>query len=502
MPFPFNLFSHHSARVCSMSPPSPCTRPHALMLPFPETGHINPLMHLAQYLSSYHGFLITFVNTQYNHSRIVKANSGRLPSEHGLDIQLVGIPDGLSDDDNRDNDVPIFVRLIENIGPVLEELICKINAECPQRRVTCIISDVNAFKTIDVAQKLGIPRIAFWPPNASVHSYICHASHASSTGEFSAKGVPDLGEMVSFPGVPSIEGTKLPWVVGSEEEIEAVFHSVSRNVNALRQSEWVICNSVHELEPTVQDLLPAGYPKVCPVGPILPIELLEKSDTRQDRITTSMWVEQDECLDWLDTQEAHSVLYVSVGSFAMLNKEQLLELAHGLEASETPILWVLREDLAKSADNLPEGYRQRNERRIRIVEWCPQLLVLSHKSVGAFLTHCGWNSTLEGMSMGVPMLTWPQMVDQFVNAELVVKEWGVGMELGQGFVGWAVVESKVRKLMSADGEARLLRAKAAETRSMILEARRGGGSSQTNLLRFVHWMKQQSEVIVENGRVH
>ncbi|KAI5065641.1 hypothetical protein GOP47_0020336 [Adiantum capillus-veneris] len=479
--------------------PSPCT-PHAVMLPFPETGHINPLMELAKYLSSCHGFIITFVNTQYNHSRIVKANAGRMPSEHGLDIRLVGIPDGLSDDTNRDNDVPIFVRLIENIGPVLEELICKINADGPHR-VTCIISDVTAVKTIDVAQKLGIPRVAFWPPNATVHSYICHAAQASYMGEFNAEGVLSPGEMVIFPGVPSIEGTKLPWVVGSKEEIEAIFRSVTRNVNSLRQSEWVLCNSVHELEATVQDLLPSGYPKVCPIGPIIPREILEKlSISRQHpRITTSMWTEQDECLEWLDLQEPLSVMYVSVGSIAILNKEQLLELAHGLEASRIPILWVLRADLARS-DNLLEGYKERTEGRIKIVEWCPQLLVLSHKAVGAFLTHCGWNSTLEAMSMGVPMLAWPQLVDQFVNAELVVHEWRVGMELGQGFVGRAVVESKVKKVTSDDGEGRRLRRNVEETRRVLLEASREGGSSHTNLLRFVYWMKEQSQAI-QNGRV-
>lgn len=465
------------------------------MLPFPETGHINPLMQLAKYLASCHGFIITFVNTQYNHRRIVKANSGHLPSECGLDIQLVGIPDGLSDDDNRDNNVPTFVRLIENIGPVLEELICKINVKGPHR-ITCIISDVMAVKTLDVAQKLGIARVAFWPPNASIHSVVCHAIHAASTGQFTAKGVPQPNEMVSFPGIPSVEGAKLPWVIGSKEEAEAIFESNKRNLNALRQSAWVLCNSVYELEATVEDLLPSGYPKVCPIGPILPTEYLEKSSNlRQDRLgRTSMWVEQDDCLEWLDAQELQSVMYVSVGSFALLDKEQVLELAHGLEASAAPILWVLRSDLG-GPDCLPRGFKERNQGRIQTVEWCPQLLVLSHKAVGAFLTHCGWNSTLEAMSMGVPLLTWPQMVDQFLNAELVVRVWGVGMELGQGFVGRDMVENKVKEMMRVGGEGCSLRRKAAETRGVILQATREGGSSNRNLLRFVNWMRDQSEAI-------
>lgn len=465
------------------------------MLPFPETGHINPMMQLAVYLSSCHGFIITFVNTQYNHSRMVSASTGHLPSELGLHIQLVGVPDGLSECDNRDNDVAIFVKIIENIGPVLEELIHKLNAEGPC--VNCIISDVMAVKTLDVANTLGIPRIAFWPPNASIHAFICHAIHASSHGTFAAKGVPEPNEMISFPGIPPVKGSQLPWLVGSKEVAESIFRSDIRNMEALRQSKWILCNSVHELEATVQDFIPPGFPKVCPIGPILPSNLLEKNCSREDRITTSLWVEQDECLDWLDAQEPHSVMYVSVGSIALLNKEQLYEVAYGLEASGIPVLWVLRADLG-GASSLPQGFMERNEGRITIVGWCPQLLVLSHIAIGSFLTHCGWNSTIEAMSMGVPMLVWPQMVDQFANAQLVVNVWGVGLELGieggQGIVSRAAVHGQVRKLMAAY-EGVLVRAKASQIRLLILQATKEGGSSHESLLRFVHWIRQESEAM-------
>ncbi|KAH7404987.1 hypothetical protein KP509_15G052300 [Ceratopteris richardii] len=470
-------------------------RPHVLMLPFPETGHINPLMDLAKYLSSCHGFLITFVNTLYNHKRILRANVGHLPSDHGLDIRMVGIPDGLSEVENRDNDVADFVKVIENVGAVLDELIRNIASECPHP-VTCIISDVTAVKTIDVAQKFGIPRVAFWPPNASTHSLICHARHAASVGEFAAEDFLEKDEVVSFPGLPPMRGRHLPWAVGTKQEAQSIFKSVCRNVEALRHSEWVLCNSVYELEPTIQSLLPSGYSKVCPIGPILHADLLQKRITRENQTTTGLWTEQNECLDWLDHQSPCTVLYVSMGSIVLFVKQQLLELALGLEASGVRILWVLRADTC-SPDCFPDGYIERNAKKMKIVQWCPQVSVLSHKAVGGFLTHCGWNSTLEAMAMGIPMLAWPHLADQFLNSSLIVDEWGVGIHLGEGFVRGETVEAKVKELMSQESP---VRGKALQLKQVITRASIEGGSSFTNLVKFVEWLKMNCESFISIAR--
>lgn len=451
-------------------------------------------MQLAAYLASHAGFLITFVNTHYNHTRILRSNPTHLPSDNGLNIRLVSVSDGLSDGDNRDNNVPLFVKIIEHIGPVLEDLIGRLNREGPP--VTCIISDVTAVRTLDVARKFGIPRVAFWPPAVATHAFICHAADAASKRTFAEKGVPEPNETVCFPGLPPLPSSQLPWVVGSKEDSESIFSSICRNLEALRESEWILCNSVKELEAKTLDLLPEGFPRICPVGPILPIDFLQKNCAREDRISTGLWPEEYECLEWLDSHAPASVLYISMGSIATLTKQQLEELAYGLETTQQPFLWVVRPDLiTETGAALPEGFLQRTGKRIRIVSWAPQLLVLSHRAVGGFLTHCGWNSTLESMSAAVPMLVWPQLVDQFLNAQLVVEEWKVGLALdveGKGVVGRASVEEKVKQLMQGE-EGEAVRGRAASIRELILGSRKEGGSSHTSLQGFVDWVRQQSK---------
>ncbi|KAH7301205.1 hypothetical protein KP509_23G016200 [Ceratopteris richardii] len=215
-------------------------------------------------------------------------------------------------------------------------------------------------------------------------------------------------------------------------------------------------------------------------------------------MTVSLWPEDDACLEWLNAQKPRSVLYVSLGSIAILSKEQLHEVAIGLEASGLSILWVVRDDLTgiKGA-SLPQGFLDRTQNRIRVVSWCPQLLVLSHEAVGGFLTHGGWNSSMEALSMGVPMLVWPHLGDQFLNAEFIVAKWGVGLELSHGgtkdFIGSKRIESMVRKFMGSH-EGEVVRAKAKEMRQQILKVVAKGGSSNNNLQSFVTWVKHQAEL--------
>jgi UDP-glucosyl transferase 73C len=145
-------------------------------------------------------------------------------------------------------------------------------------------------------------------------------------------------------------------------------------------------------------------------------------------------IEEDECLKWLDSQQPCSVVYACLGSLCNLITSQLIELGLGLEESKKPFIWVIR-GLAKNNEELEKWISEdRFEERIKgrgllIRGWAPQLLILSHPSVGGFLTHCGWNSIIESISAGVPMLTWPLFGDQFMNEKLVVqvrKNWCEG----------------------------------------------------------------------------
>jgi pathogen-inducible salicylic acid glucosyltransferase len=130
----------------------------------------------------------------------------------------------------------------------------------------------------------------------------------------------------------------------------------------------------------------------------------------------------DGCMEWLDSKETGSVVYVSFGSLAALGEEQMAEIAWGLRRSDCYFLWVVRESEEKK---LPCNFVEGSSEKGLIVTWSPQLEVLAHKSVGCFMTHCGWNSTLEALSLGVPMVAMPQWIDQPTNAKYIADVWRV-----------------------------------------------------------------------------
>jgi len=207
-------------------------------------------------------------------------------------------------------------------------------------------------------------------------------------------------------------------------------------------------------------------------------------------------------LSWLDGQKPNSVLFVSFGSIVTASMEQMREFAFGLEASNTAFLWVIRPDLiddtsqSKECQTMFAELVKRTQNRALLVPWAPQTAVLSHPAVGAFLTHCGWNSTLESISSGVPMLGWPRFADQNTNSHYVTSVWKVGLELRQSTAedGSAVVlkdeiADKVKKIMgdseTEDLEVSEIRRNARNLQMAARNAVSNGGSSQAALSQFV-----------------
>lgn len=189
------------------------------------------------------------------------------------------------------------------------------------------------------------------------------------------------------------------------------------------------------------------------------------------------------CWNFLNRQESRSVVYVSFGSLAELSLEQTKELALALLAVKKPFLWVVR---ASEEAKLPENFLNKLEEGL-VVSWCPQLEVLSHEALGCFLTHCGWNSTLEGLSLGVPMVAMPQWTDQSTNAKFVEDVWKVGVKALAAetvLVGQEEIVFRIKHVMDgAEGE--MFRANAIEWKEMASRAVDEGGSSDKNIDEFV-----------------
>ncbi|KAL1532751.1 UDP-glycosyltransferase 83A1-like [Salvia divinorum] len=149
--------------------------------------------------------------------------------------------------------------------------------------------------------------------------------------------------------------------------------------------------------------------------------------------STNFFSEDSSCLRWLDSKPDGSVVYVSFGSLAVFSQQQLDELALGLELSGRAFLWVVRPDLANGSQVVyPPGF---GTGLGEIVEWAPQNRVLSHPSIGCFVSHCGWNSTMEGVSNGLRFLCWPYFADQLHNVRYICDKWGIGLKIDFDEVG-------------------------------------------------------------------
>ena len=202
------------------------------------------------------------------------------------------------------------------------------------------------------------------------------------------------------------------------------FRFISESCARGKEAQRVIAHSVYEWEKDIVNVLRQEGIPIDPIGP-----LLLKGYKR-----ASPHSEDDGCLEWLDKQTNSSVIYVSFGSNVKLSLEEIHELALGLEDSHQPFLLVIRPDLAFGKDIssvLPTGFLLRTKERGRVTAWAPQLDVLAHDAIGGFLTHCGWNSTLESLWYGKPFIGCPRAAEQNTNLKCLI-DWNVAIPMDAG----------------------------------------------------------------------
>ena len=312
--------------------------------------------------------------------------------------------------------------------------------------------------------------------------------------------VEDENELISFPGFPTLlELTKAKCpgslsVPGIDQIRKNMYEEEMR-------STGVVINSFQELEALyIESLEQTTGKKVWTVGPMCLCN--QGSNTLAARGNKAS-MDEAHCLQWLDSKNSGSVIFVSFGSMACTAPQQLVELGLGLESSNKPFIWVI-----KAGDKSPEveewladGFEERvKDRGLIIRGWAPQVMILWHKSIGGFMTHCGWNSTLEGICAGVPLITWPHFAEQFVNERLVVDVLKTGVEVGvkavtqwgheqkEATVSMDAVETAVSKLMDEGEAAEEMRMRAKEFGAKARKALEEGGSSYNSINLLIHEM--------------
>ncbi|KAM3205058.1 hypothetical protein P3L10_028468 [Capsicum annuum] len=245
--------------------------------------------------------------------------------------------------------------------------------------------------------------------------------------------------------------------------------------------------------------------KIWTIGPVSLCNK-EKQDIAERGNKAS--IDEHKYLKWLDSWEQDTVLFVYLGSLSRLSTSQMIELGLGLESSKRPFIWVVRHMSDEFKKWLAEeNFEERIKRQGLLIHgWAPQVLILSHPSIGAFLTHCGWNSNLEGISAGVAMITWPLFAEQFCNERLIVNVLKTGLKAGmenpvlfgeEEKLGAQVskdlhVKMVIEEVMGEEMEAEKRRKRAKELGEKARMAVEEGGSSHLNLTQLIQDVTEQA----------
>ncbi|PRQ55677.1 putative 7-deoxyloganetin glucosyltransferase [Rosa chinensis] len=463
---------------------------HAVCLPFPAQGHVNPMMQLAKLLYS-RGFQITFVNTEFNHRRLIRSRGS--DSVKGLpDFQFATIPDGLPPSDkDATQDVPTLCDSIRKtcLGP-FKELVTKRNSSSEVPHITCIVSDGIMGFGREVAKEMGIPGVQLWTSSA------CGFMGYLQYGELVKRGIVPfkdesfmqdgtLDEPIDWiPGMRNMRLKDIPSFIRVTNVNDIMFDYLRSEAQHCLKSSAIIFNTFDELEHEVLEEISAMFPNIYTIGPLALLGRHGPESNLVKSLSSGLWKEDAKCIEWLDKQKPDSVVYVNYGSIAMMTDQHLKEFAWGLANSKHHFLWIVRPDVVKGDSVvLPEEFFEEIKDRGYVTSWCPQEQVLAHPSVGVFLTHCGWNSTIETISEGVPVLCWPFRSEQLTNCRFLCTDWGIGMEVNND-VKCNDIEALVKEMLEGE-KGMKMRRKAEEWKKKAIAATDTGGSSYNNFERLI-----------------
>ncbi|KAA8532161.1 hypothetical protein F0562_006697 [Nyssa sinensis] len=428
-------------------------------------GHINPMLQFAKRLAS-KGLRVTLVTTtSASKSMQVQASS----------VKIEIISDGFNEGEKIDSIDVYLERFKVAVAQSLGELIEKQNSSGYPPKV--LVYDSVMTWVLDVARRLGLYGASFFTQNCSVSAIYYHVHHGDLK-------IPLVGSMVSMPWMPLLKNNDLPSFVYDMDSYPALLNLVVNQFSNLEQVDWILFNSFDKLEEKMVKWMASQWP-IKTIGPTVPSMYLDKRLKDDKDYGLSLFKpDAAACMNWLDNKQIGSVVYVSFGSLANLGEDQMEELACGLMRSNSYFLWVVR---ASEESKLPSNLKADTSEKGLVVNWCPQLEVLSHQAVGCFMTHCGWNSTLEAFSLGIPMVAMPQWTDQTTNAKFLVDVWQAAVRVKvneKGIVSREEIEICIKEVMEGERGQELKR-NAVKWKELAKEAVDEGGSSDKNIEEFV-----------------
>eukprot|EP00268_Persea_americana_P011320 TRINITY_DN1479_c0_g1_i2.p1 TRINITY_DN1479_c0_g1~~TRINITY_DN1479_c0_g1_i2.p1 ORF type:complete len:483 (+),score=55.61 TRINITY_DN1479_c0_g1_i2:73-1521(+) len=465
---------------------------HFILFPFMAQGHLIPFLALARLLEQRTGHTITIVNTPLN----ILTLQSILPPESTIRLASLpfngpdhGLPPNCESTDTLTR--PLIVRLVEatqTLRPSFDRLISTIVRDEDVRKPICIISDFFFGWTVEIAHKHGIFHSVFITGGAyglAIDFTIwIHLPHTKTDS--------DEFQLPGFPETLRVHRSQLSSSLKVADGSDSWSRALAPQMSLSLRSDGLLFNSVEELEKTG-----LGYFSMMTKRPSWPIGPLSS----QKRKNMGSGISVDDCVSWLNLHRPSSVLFVSFGSQNTISASQMMELAMGLEESGNAFIWVIRPPLGNDinvefrAEWLPEGFEERVVERkqgLLVRKWAPQLEILSHESTGAFISHCGWNSILESLSKGVPLMGWPIAAEQFCSVKMLEEELGVCVEIVRGNssdIDKGRVKEVIEIVMGETEKREKMRCKALKIKKMMEDAVRAEegfkGSSITAMDAFI-----------------
>ncbi|KAL4587485.1 hypothetical protein LXL04_000356 [Taraxacum kok-saghyz] len=455
------------------------TEVEVLVVPFVSQGHLNQLLHLARLLSSYNLPIHIVSTTTHSRQAKLRIHGWNPTSATNIHFHELKTPkfESPPPDPNAPTKFPSHLFPSFQLPSHLREPFAELLAEiAPKTRRVIIIND---YLMSTVVQDV----VSY--ENAEAYVFHCASAFTTYSYFWEGKGKPCLEDVESYKQltkVPAFEGSVPP------EFIESIMtHSVCETFNSGNIHDTCKVFDEKFIEFLANEGL-SGNTKQWALGPFNPVAINDNKDLIEKRHKT---------LEWLDKQAQDSVIYVSFGTTTSLSDDEIRELANGLENSQHKFIWVLRDaDKGDIFDGevrrveLPEGFEERIEETGLVVrEWAPQLEILAHPATGGFMSHCGWNSCMESITMGVPIAAWPMHSDQPRNATLVLEVLKIGIsvrdwECRGELVTSLTIETRIRKLMGSD-EGDEMRKRASKLGVDVRRSVEKGGISRMEIDSFI-----------------
>uniref|UniRef100_A0A2N9IAX6 Glycosyltransferase n=1 Tax=Fagus sylvatica TaxID=28930 RepID=A0A2N9IAX6_FAGSY len=442
------------------------SKPHVVLVSSPGFGHLVCDLELGNRLAANHNVHVTFFVVVESHSSVGESELVQRARTWNL-LDIIELPPVDISGQLELNNAPVFTRLTTVMREIIPTLQSAISAL--KHSPTALIVDTFGPPMLDVADEFHMLKYVFvssaWPHPLVLYA---HVLDKEVKGDYLAQKEP-----LRLPGCMPVRLEDLidPMTDRTKQEYNVFLQTGLK----MREADGFLFNTWEDLEATTLKALREeecyGFIPVYPVGPLFRPVQLQSSSSRSG------------LLDWLDQQPVESVLYIAFGSVGLgvLSAQQITEMAWGLELSQQRFIWVLRSP--NKIDELPDGFLARTHNLgLVVTQWAPQSEILGHPSTGGFLSHCGWNSSLESILNGVPMIAWPLYAEQKMNAAMLTEELGVAVRPKiaptKGIVAREEIEMMVRKVIIADNlEGKAIRTKVKELQNSGKKAWTEGGSS-------------------------